>query len=129
MEASIGDLYEAFYAQLENQDRIFEFWITLTFAVAAGAFIAAKKLTRSLFVMLTAMYLIVSINLILRSIVSALKFRELQTQLAMAGESFPADDLKIGIAVLTVLTFIAGTLATLYFVWHTYREARNADEP
>ena len=35
MEASIGDLYEAFYAQLENQDRIFEFWITMTFAVVA----------------------------------------------------------------------------------------------
>lgn len=124
MEASIGDLYEAFYAQLENQDRIFEFWITLTFAVAVAAYIAASNLTRSLYILVTTMYLVVSINLILRSIVSAMKFRELQMQLERAGEVFPLTDVKIAIAVLTVVTFILGTLATLYFVWHTYREAR-----
>jgi hypothetical protein len=120
MEASIGDLYEAFYAQLENQDRIYEFWITLTFAVAAGTFIAAQKLTKSLLILLSTLYLVVAVNLILRSVVSVQKLNELQSQLVQAGEVFHKQFLNDTIATLTAITYFGGTLGALYFIWHTY---------
>jgi hypothetical protein len=45
MEISIGDLYQAFYAQLENSDRIFAFWLSATFAVVVATFFAAANIT------------------------------------------------------------------------------------
>ncbi len=126
MEASIGDLYEAFYAQLENQDRIFEFWITMTFAVVAGTFIASEKLTRAIFVLVCTMYLTVSATLLLRMYSSGSKLLELESQLIEAGEAFPGRWVDSAASVLTVVTFLGGTAATLYFAFHTYRRSRDS---
>ena len=121
MDPSIGDLYEAFYAQLATSDRIFEFWITATFAVVVAVFFVGSKMSRTLYILLSCMYGVVSVNLMIRSYQAATKFVELRQQLLDAGEVMPSDELNTAVGLLTVLAYIAGTIGTLYFGWHTYK--------
>ena len=124
MDKSIGDLYEAMYAQLATSDRIFEFWIAVTFAVLAAAFIAGPRLTKFLCWLITVMYSVVALNLILRASVASQKFGELQRQLIDAGEWMPGGFETIAVGLLTLSTYLGGTFVTLYFVWYTYLKER-----
>jgi len=124
MDFPVGNIYETLYAVLEASDRIFEFWITASFAVVIATFFAASRMTKIMFVLISFMYAIVSANMAIRWSIATLKFRELQAALIEQGEVFPASLLVNTSGLLTITTFVIGTCGTLYFAWYTYRNQK-----
>ena len=127
MEKTIGDLYEALYAQLGAMDRIVEFWIGITFAVIVATFFAGNKLTRLMYALVTTMYGIVSAYLALRYLNASGKFTELQSQLISAGEWMPTGALNISVGFLSLAMYVVGTLGTLYFLLQTYNQGKRSE--
>ena len=125
MTPPVGDLYPAFYAQLETLDRIFEFWIAITFGVITATFFAGSRISNLMYGLISILYGLVSLNLMARSYVAGLKVFELSQQLVDAGEYLPAGYWNLIIAALTMLAFIGGTIGTIYFIWHTYKSGHS----
>ncbi len=124
MDIPVGNIYETLYAVLEASDRIFEFWITASFAVVIATFLAASRVTKVMFVLISFTYGIVLANMLIRWSIATLKFRELQAALIEQGEVFPSSLLINTSGLLTITTFVIGTCGTLYFVWFTYRNQK-----
>ena len=124
MNPPVGDLYPAFYAQIETLDRIFEFWIAITFGVITATFFAGSRITTLMYSLISILYGVVSVNLMVRSYVAGLKFLELNQQLLDAGEYLPAGSWNLIITALTMLAFVGGTIGTIYFIWHTYKSGQ-----
>ncbi len=124
MDIPVGNIYETLYAVLEASDRIFEFWITASFAVVIATFLAASRVTKVMFVLISFTYGIVLANMLIRWSIATLKFREIQASLIEQGKVFPSSLLIDTSGFLTITTFIIGTCGTLYFVWFTYRNQK-----
>ena len=56
---SIGELYELFYIILEAADRVFEFWLSASFAIVVATFIAADRLSKRMYQVITLAYILV----------------------------------------------------------------------
>lgn len=125
-EASLS-LYEAtelFYIVLETQDRFFEFWITVTFAVIIACHLGSSILTRSFSVMISFMYLAFSINLIGRWFFVAEAVSRYRNDMASQSGIQLNEQLIDLSRMLSMTTLIVGTVITIFFVWYTYKNQK-----
>ena len=120
MEATVGDLYEAYFAASAAIDAMVEFWLMVTFATIAATFIAGQRITRSLFSLVSFLYCIASIALMIGFYARLLKVFDLGRQLANFGETFPSGFPFNMISILSVVMMFVGTIGTLFFIWQTY---------
>ena len=115
---NIPELYEVFYAALEVVDRIFEFWMTGTFALVIATYFIGDKMSRLMFWLLSLGYLMFSVGLAVRSLASSGKLIDTRIQLEAAGEVMP---LSVEAGFAMSITFIFGTVGTLIYLVQSYR--------
>jgi hypothetical protein len=116
---SIGELYELFYIVLEAGDRVFQFWLSASFAVVVATFFAAERLSKRMYQLITVAYVLVSFNMAYRYVINVVRLVEIRADLIEqeAWYEVPAT-LPAGIAQVAI--FAVGFSGTLYFVWSTY---------
>ena len=118
---SVSELYQTLYVVLEAADRLIEFWLSASFAIVVATFLAAGRLNKALFGLITVTYTLVSVQMFLRWWLNLTKFVEIRTQLIDRGEPYNLI-LSISGGYIQIAIFVIGTFGTLYFVWHTYRQ-------
>jgi len=121
---TIAELYELLYIVLEAADRVFQFWMSASFAIVIAAFLAADRLSKRMYQLITFAYLLVSLNMFLRYAVNANRFAAIRTELVERGEWYDVPT-SLAAGVTQGAVFIIGTVGTLYFVWQTYKARQN----
>ena len=113
---SIAELYELMYASVDLMDRIFEFWLTASFAVVVASHYVSDRLTTRLATVLAALYGLISLQLVVRYFLAIRKMIETRDILVSRGETFALG--AAGFAGSLVLaTFAVGIVSVLAFVW------------
>lgn len=113
---SIAELYELMYASVDLMDRIFEFWLTASFAVVVASHYVSDRLTTRLATVLAALYGLISLQLVVRYFLAIRKMIETRDLLVSRGETFALG--AAGFAgFLVFATFVVGIVSVLAFVW------------
>jgi len=101
----------------------FEYWLTISFAIIAAAFVGRKYLTPAIAITLAFLYLLTAITGIGRWIISNIN-AGLYTGLAIEGgaEWVPGAQYLF---ILRLIVFVVGTLATLWFL---YTNSKHRDD-
>lgn len=115
MPEHASDLFALLQTMTAGMDSQFEFWLTLTFALAVSTFLAAGVLTRGARVAIAILY-VLSIYLVwLQHSFHVEQGRYLLSLLVDLGVEIPSATGELVDAVRTVI-FLAGSLAALVFV-------------
>jgi len=128
VELSYFETLQMINLTIDRLESVFEFWLSATFAAIVASHLAGEKLTKVYAGILTSLYLIFTFSVIVRSLtwVGALeRYTELlSTMRGNLGESTPFSLVNVSIWA----TMILGTLATVFFIWHSYKtNAPNRD--
>ena len=108
-------LWDAVFTNINTQ---FELWITITFAVIIASYVAGHRLERSLQYLIAALYLAVSLLLLLM-LISAVSFAGSFDAFGVLVEQ---DPITVVIVFLRVGVWILGTIATLVFIFKRGRD-------
>ena len=115
---NIVDAYTILYTAMEDADRVFEFWMSGTFAVIVAVFVGSNHLNFIVRSIITFIYLIFAITTTARLMVASSKIIEFREILIQQGEAFvPLPSTTVGVTL--PLLVVSGILATMYFVWRT----------
>ncbi len=117
---SIAETYEIYYVVLATMDQIFQFWLSASFAVILTSYFASEMLTRWIFWLVSASYVLFSVLLGTRYFLAGAKLVELRDRLMAAGEHFDPT-LVSSIALYTLLLYIIGVIGTLSYLRYSYR--------
>ena len=124
---SLFEAAQLFYIALGTQDRFFEFWISATFAVIMACHLGSHSLTRSFSVLMSVLYIAFSVNMLTRwQLASSAVFRFRSDMLAISGVDGRFQLIELS-RTLTLVTLIAGTAVTLFFIWFTLRHRKEVD--
>ena len=82
---NIAELYDVFYAALEVLDRLFEFWLTGSFALLIATYFIGEKMNRTMYWLICIGYCLFSAGLAIRYLASGAKLLDMRTQLEAAG--------------------------------------------
>lgn len=112
------ELFQVFAAQLEVVDRLFEFWITGTFAVILAAHFVGHSLTRGMRYLIAGLYFGLAALLLFRYVSAAAEAAVIVLELADKGvvrSRFRGHFREITIT-LRVILFVVGTSGALYYL-------------
>ncbi len=115
---NIAELYDVFYAALEVLDRLFEFWLTGSFALLIATYFIGENMSRTMFWLMWIGYCFFSTGLAIRYLASAAKLLDMRTQLEAAGETLFRSELP-GLGM--VITFMFGSIGTLVYLTQVNR--------
>jgi hypothetical protein len=118
VSVNVPELYEVFYNALEVMDRIFEFWMSGTFALVIAAYFIGENMSRLMFWLMSIGYLLFSAALAIRYMASAGKLVEMRVQLEAAGEVLP---LSVEAGFGSSMVFVFGSAGTLIYLVQNYR--------
>jgi hypothetical protein len=120
MELSYFETLQMINLTIDRLDSLFEFWLSATFAAIVAGHLAGEKLTKTYAGMLTSIYLLFTFSVWVR----------IRTWVAALEGYFQGDlyappnrDLMGGSVSATL---ILGTLATVFFIWHSYTTNKTA---
>lgn len=126
MELSYFETLQMINLSIDRLESVFEFWLSATFAAIVASHLAGEKLTKIYAGMLTSIYLIFTFSVVVRSMAwnDALDrySKMLRTLRGDLIESPTFDLVNVSISA----TIILGTLATVFFVWHSYKTNKTA---
>jgi len=123
---SAAELVEIFYLARSSMDAQFQFWVSITFAVIVAAFVAGKRLSRTLRVVISVLYLLATANLTLLFIgdagtaLNALRVLASGDAANLIGR--PGSNLLLPTRACLL---IVGTFAALYFLMRSYERDFN----
>jgi hypothetical protein len=117
---STGELYELFYMILEAADRVFEFWLSASFAIVVATFIGADHLSKRMYQIITLAYILVSFNMAYRYTINGIRLFEIRADLLEKEAWYEVPATWPGLASQAAI-FAVGLCGTLYFVWSTYQ--------
>ena len=106
-------------------DSLFQFWMSGTFALIVACHIAAERLTKSYAIVLAALYSAFVVSILLRLHLTTQILADAGTTIGTMRGSVVEDGpsfLAGGIFSSIWLTFVIGTIAALFFLWHSYKE-------
>ncbi len=115
---NIAELYDVFYAALEVLDRLFEFWLTGSFALLIATYFIGEKMNRTMYWLICIGYCLFSAGLAIRYIASTAKLVDMRTQLEAAGETLLFSNFS-GFTV--IITFMFGSIGTLVYLTQVNR--------
>ena len=125
---SAAELVEIYYLARSSMDAQFQFWVSITFAVIVAAFVARSRLSRTLRILISLLYLLATVNL------TVLFFGDAATgvyALSVLDNGDAANLILRPGSNLLVPTraglFVLGTLSALYFLMRSYQPDLNAD--
>ena len=122
MEFSFLEAIQLVQATIDRLESVFEFWLTATFAAIAASHFGAERLTRGFAGLLLGLYLIFTVSVGLRLVVwhSALERYSRSVTLHLEAAGSEGSGLTNYISASIWMTVILGTLATAFFIWHSY---------
>jgi hypothetical protein len=114
-------IYEALYDSLSLADSILQIWMTVTFAVIVATYFAGDRVGRVMFRLVSSLYGLYAVVLITRFGSSAFQiFHYRRTLIERGFEPWPVPYwVAIVIGSGTFLLMLAGTVATLWFMYWT----------
>ena len=126
---SIGEIVELSYFEvlqmvnstIDRLESVFQFWLSATFAAIVASHLAGEKLTKLYAGVLTSIYLVFTFSVAVR--ITA--WRSSLEQYLLRASEIRGD--AGGSAVFDLInislwaTIILGTIATVVFIWHSYR--------
>ena len=111
------------YTVIEAQDRLYEFWLTGTFAVIIAAHFTSERMSKQLFALLIITYISFAVATMLRFLATNARLSDAQDLIreidpgainpfgAFAGASIP-------------ISFLIGTVGTILYLVSSYRKNR-----
>ena len=109
------------YTVIEAQDRLYEFWLTGTFAVIIAAHFASERMTKQLFALLIITYISFAVATMLRFLATNARLNDAQDLIrevdpgavnafgAFASASIP-------------ISFLIGTVGAIFYLVSSYRK-------
>jgi hypothetical protein len=119
---STAELYDIYFSALGTMDRIFEFWLTASFAVVVASHFISSSMSRGLALLMSSAYVLFSAAMAARFLIVSFKMNETQGRLVSIGESYPGE-LSQFVGILLVSLFAVGSVGVLAFVWRAYRQS------
>lgn len=119
---SVAELYDLLFVVVADLDRIFEFWLTASFAIVVGSHFVTNTITRGQAVLMASTYVLLSVFLAIRYMTSFNRMTETQARLVALGES-PSLGATQAAGLVGLLVCLVGFLGVLSFVWQAYRES------
>lgn len=116
---TIAEQYQLLYAILETLDRLFEFWLSASFAVVVAAHFMTGNLSRYLAIFMSLSYTLFSFTLVFRFRSNGTLFGDIRESLIAAGETVNLDASNFG-GLLLFLTFVVGFLGTNGYLWYCH---------
>ncbi len=124
------DYYEIHIELVHAISGLWEIWLTITFAVVVAIHIGRKSINRTLLWIGCSLYLASSLTAITRYLSYTGSIRLIEQDALDAGFTpFPMDwNLGIAVGMLTLITMIGGTIATVTFAVYQHRSATHSLE-
>ena len=122
-DLSTAELMEMSYFATELVDRLFQYWITATFALVIASHFIGAQMTRYMFLLLETTYALYTIGILSRMMNSGSRLFEIIAALDERGESPNAMIYAPGISAISILlTFLIATFGAMYFVWLNFNK-------
>ena len=110
-------LYELVYSSLAFADNLFELWLTITFAAILAVYFTREHISRYMRALMIGLYGMAFILLVGRWTNAMFQILSYQTEIESLGyPPFPNPSYAPFMALIHLLTYIVGSLATLYFM-------------
>jgi len=113
---NIVDTYTLLYTVIENADRVFEFWMSASFAVIIATFVGSNHLDFKIRSAISFLYLIFATTSTNRLVVASSKIEELRESLIQQGETFSSLSTTT-VEITFPLLIVSGIAATMYSIW------------
>ena len=117
---TISELYNLLYLAEGSLDRLFNMWISGTFAVVLACYFAAERMGRFMYLFVSLLYIFFTTIVAIRWLENGQRYIVFNDQLIAQGEVIESSTSAI-MPFLTVSTFLGGTIGALYFAWHSYK--------
>ena len=127
MELSYFETLQMINLSIDRLESVFQFWLSATFAAIVASHLAAEKLTKIYASVLTALYVIFTFSVIVRSMAwsDALERYSQMLRTLRNDLSEPATLNLVSGSIWA--TIILGTSATVFFIWHCYTTNKTDD--
>ncbi len=111
------------YTVIEAQDRLYEFWLTGTFAVIIAAHFTAGRMTKQLFALLTITYISFAVATMLRFLATDARLND---AIELIREIDPGAVNTFGaLARASIpISFLVGTIGTIFYLASSYLKIR-----
>ena len=119
MELSYFETLQLVNASVERIDSLFQFWLSATFAAIVASHLAGEKLTKTYAGMLTSIYLLFTFSVVVR-----INIWGASIEGYLQGALFAPPSILMTVSVSA--TLYLGTLATVFFIWHSYTTNKTA---
>ena len=109
------------YTVIEAQDRLYEFWLTGTFAVIIAAHFASERMTKQLFALLIVTYISFAAATMFRYVATNARLMDAQNLI----REIDPDAVNVfgSAASLSIpASFLIGTIGAMYFLVSSYRK-------
>ena len=117
------NLVDHFYSAVALSDSAMQFWISITFAVIVATHFVGKRIGRTMYVLMTSLYALVSLISIARYLGASARMI-LYTNALREGGEWPVPWIYTVVAGYgTFLLLVLGTFGTLYFMYTVRRDA------
>ena len=127
MELSYFELLQMVDATINRLESVFQFWLSATFAAIVASHLAGEKLTKLYAGVLTSIYLVFTFSVAVRVIAWRGTLEQYLLQLSeLRGDARSSAVFDL-IDISLWVTVSLGTVATVIFIWHSYRS--NLAEP
>ena len=121
MELSYFEILQMVDSAINRLESVFQFWLSATFAAIVASHLAGEKLTKLYAGVLTCIYLVFTFSVAVR--ITAWR-SSLEQYLLRASEirGDTGGSVVFGLIDKSLwATIILGTIATVFFIWHSYR--------
>ena len=113
---STAELIEIAMSMRESLDDQFQYWLTITFVVVVGSFIAGHKLNKNLRLVVTSLYLLATALFFIRTMVDGQIFSMYIQAATERGATWFSDYTPILIFIRSAM-YLLGALVTLWFLY------------
>jgi hypothetical protein len=128
MEMSLYELHTIWGTYNESADRLWEFWITGTFAIIVASHLGSEKISQKYAIAMASIYTLFTISLVVRMIITVDGLREYGKKMGSITGEYWSTEMFWSMGISHALLFAFGFLGTLFFVWQSYREGITAKD-
>ena len=118
---TVSELYNLLCLAEGSLDRLFNMWISGTFAVVLACYFAAERMGRFMYLFVSLLYVFFTAIVAIRWLENGQRFLIFFDQLIAQGEMIESSASPI-MPFLTVSTFFGGSIGALCFAWYSYKK-------
>jgi hypothetical protein len=111
------------YTVIEAQDRLYEFWLTGTFAVIIAAHFTSERMSKQLFALLIITYISFAVATMLRFLATNARLSDAQDLIREIDPGAVNSFAAFAVASIPI-SFLIGTVGTIFYLVSSYRKNR-----